>query len=300
MTTATGTRPTSAVAALLLLGVAAVWGSTFAMTKAVLVEMPVMDFLGVRFLLAALVVAAIFPRSLRTLDAVAVRRSVVLGLLYGVAQVAQTVGLQHTPASVSGFVTGMYVVCTPLLGALLLHERIAGTTWAAVPIATAGLAVLSLGGVALGLGVGVTLLSAVLYALHIVALGAWARPGQAVGMSVVQLLVIAVMGLLVGAPGGVDLPESAAVWWMVVYMAVFAAGLALAAQTWAQAHLPPTRAAIIMCTEPVWAAAFAVAFTAEELTVRLAVGGTVLLGAMLLAELGPRRKVEAEVQHLAV
>ncbi len=293
-------RRDSLTAALLLLAVTAVWGSTFAMTKDVVAEVPVMDFLAVRFLLAAVVVAALFPRSLRGLTAPTLRRGVVLGLLYGVAQVAQTVGLRHTAASVSGFVTGMYVVCTPLLAAVLLRERLAPATWAAVPLATLGLAVLSLQGLAIGFGEAVTLLGAVLYALHIVALGAWSTPAEAIRVSVVQLVVIALLGFVVGAPGGVTLPQSAQVWWQVVYMAVFAAGLALAAQTWAQAHLPPTRAAIIMCTEPVFAAVFAILLGGESLTVRLLLGGTIVLAAMLLAEVGPRRHVESEVPHLTV
>jgi drug/metabolite transporter (DMT)-like permease len=296
---ATGRRD-SLTAALLLLAVTAVWGSTFAMTKDVVEEVPVMDFLAVRFLLAAVVVAALFPRSLRGLSAVTLRRGVVLGLLYGVAQVAQTVGLQHTAASVSGFVTGMYVVCTPLLAAVLLRERLSAATWAAVPLATLGLAVLSLRGVALGFGEGITLVAAVLYAVHIVALGAWSTPQEAIRVSVVQLLVIGLLGFVVGAPGGITLPQSTGVWLQVVYMAVFAAGLALAAQTWAQAHLPPTRAAIIMCTEPVFAALFAILIGGESMTSRLLVGGTIVLAAMLLAEVGPRRHVESEVPHLTV
>jgi drug/metabolite transporter (DMT)-like permease len=293
-------RRDSLTAALLLLAVTAVWGSTFAMTKDVVEEVPVMDFLAVRFLLAAVVVAAIFPRSLRGLTGLTLRRGVVLGLLYGVAQVAQTVGLQHTAASVSGFVTGMYVVCTPLLAALLLKERMPLATWAAVPVATAGLAVLSLRGLAVGYGEAITLVAAVLYALHIVALGAWSTPQEAIRISVVQLAVIALLGFVVGAPGGVTLPSSTGVWLQVVYMAVFAAGLALAAQTWAQAHLPATRAAIIMCTEPVFAALFAILLGGESLTGRLLVGGTIVLVAMLLAEAGPRRHVESEVPHLTV
>jgi drug/metabolite transporter (DMT)-like permease len=293
-------RRDSLAAALLLLAVTAVWGSTFPMTKDVVAQLPVMDFLAVRFALAAVVVAALFPRSLRGLSVSTVRRGVVLGLLYGVAQIAQTVGLQHTAASVAGFVTGMYVVCTPLLAAVLLSERLSATTWAAVPLATAGLAVLSLRGVALGFGEGITLVAAVLYALHIVALGAWSTPREAIGISVVQLAVIALLGFVIGAPGGISLPQTTGVWLQVVYMAVFAAGLALAAQTWAQAHLPPTRAAIIMCTEPVFAAVFAILIGGEDPTRRLLVGGTIVLAAMLLAEVGPRRKVESEVPHLAV
>ena len=83
-------------------------------------------------------------------------------------------------------------------------------------------------------------------------------------------------------------------------MAVFAAAFALAGQTWAQAHLPPTRSAIIMSMEPVFAAFFAVLLGGEDLTQRMFLGGAMVLAAMLIVELTPRRKVEGEVTHIAV
>ena len=70
-----------------------------------------------------------------------------LGALYGVAQILQTAGLAHTAASVSGFITGMYVVATPLFAAVLLRSRIGGLTWVAVLLAVTGLGVLTLGDV---------------------------------------------------------------------------------------------------------------------------------------------------------
>jgi len=83
-------------------------------------------------------------------------------------------------------------------------------------------------------------------------------------------------------------------------MAILAGALAMAGQTWAQAHLSPTRAAIIMSMEPVFAAFFAVTFGDESATARLFLGGGLVLGAMLIVELVPRRKIEAEVTHIAV
>jgi drug/metabolite transporter (DMT)-like permease len=86
----------------------------------------------------------------------------------------------------------------------------------------------------------------------------------------------------------------------VIYMAVFAGALALAGQTWAQAHLAPTRTAIIMSMEPVFAAFFAVLLGGESATVRMLVGGLLVLTAMLIVELVPHRRIEAEVPHIAV
>ncbi len=293
-------RQVSLLATLALVGVTASWGSTFFLIKIVLEQLPVLDFLAVRFGIATLSLLVLFPRALAKLSPQARRAGVMLGLLYGIAQILQTIGLAHTPASVSGFITGLYVVCTPLLAAPLLKQRIGPLTWVAVLLSLAGLAVLSLRGLSVGYGEALTLVAAVLYALHIVGLGAWSRPSEAIGLTILQLAVITTVCLVASAPDGIELPSSASVWWSVVYMAVVAAALALAAQTWAQAHLPPTRAAIIMTMEPVFAVVFAVGLGGEDLTSRMLVGGALVVTAMLLVELAPRRKIEAEVPHPAL
>jgi drug/metabolite transporter (DMT)-like permease len=293
-------RRTSLLATGALLATTAAWGSTFFLIKDLLERMPTLDFLAVRFLIAGVVMAAVAPGALRRLSPATRRHAVVLGLLYGVAQILQTAGLAHTAASVSGFITGMYVVATPLFAAVILHTRVTAVTWAAVALATAGLAVLTLDGFSVGYGEAITLVAALIYALHIVGLGAWSTPSEALGMSVLQLLVIAVVCLVATAPDGVVLPDNGRDWLSVVYMALVAGALALLAQTWAQAHLAPTRTAIIMSTEPVFAAFFAVLLGGESLTSRMVVGGVMVLAAMLTVELAPRRPVEGEVQHLAV
>jgi len=294
------TRRSALLATGALLLVTASWGSTFFMIKDLLERVPTLDFLAVRFTIAGLVMLAVAHRSVLGLDRQTVRRAVVVGAIYGVAQILQTAGLAHTAASVSGFITGMYVVCTPLLAALLLKTKITATTWAAVALATAGLGVLTLNGFSIGYGEALTFVAAVLYALHIVALGAWSTARDALGMSVVQLLVIAAICLVATAPDGVVLPDNGRDWAAVIYMALVAGAIALVAQTWAQSQLSPTRTAIIMSMEPVFAALFAVLLGGEELGARMLLGGAMVLAAMLVVELGPRRHIEGEVQHLAV
>ena len=296
----TSERRLSILATLAILAMTATWGSTFYLIKDLLDRVPVLDFLAVRFAIASVALMLLAPRALGRLSATARKNAVVLGLLYGVAQILQTAGLAHTPATVSGFITGMYVVCTPLLAALILRTRITAMTWGAVALATAGLAVLTLNGLSVGYGEALTLVAAVLYALHIVGLGAWAGARDAMGMTIVQLITITIVCFVATVPDGIVLPSNTADWLSVVYMAVVAGALALAGQTWAQAHLPPTRAAIIMSMEPVFAAFFAVLLGGESVTLRMAVGGSMVLAAMLLVELVPRRKIEAEVPHIAV
>jgi drug/metabolite transporter (DMT)-like permease len=283
-----------------LLAVTAIWGSTFFLIRDLLERVPTLDFLGVRFAIASLAMLAVAPKAIGRLSPQTRRHALVLGALYGGAQILQTAGLAHTPASVSGFITGMYVVATPLFAAVLLRTRIGALTWVAVLIATVGLAVLSLRGLSVGYGEAITFVAALIYALHIVGLGAWSTPEGAIGMSVLQSLVIAGICLVGAAPGGIQLPDRTGDWVAVLYMALAAGALALLMQTWAQAHLPPTRSAIIMSMEPVFAALFAVTLGGEVATSRMLLGGALVLTAMLIVELVPRRKVEAEVPHLAV
>ncbi|MEQ6901185.1 DMT family transporter [Nocardioides sp. YIM 152588] len=295
---------TSLLATAALLAMTAAWGSSFYLTKDLLDHVPAIDFLAVRFALAGVALVALAPGALGRLSPELRRRAVALGLLYGAAQLMQTVGLAHTAASVSGFITGLYVVATPLLAALVLGTRITAVTWGAVVLATTGLGVLTLDGLAIGYGEALTLVGALLYAAHIVGLAAWSSAVDAIGMTIIQVLVIAAAclagALLTGDVGTVVLPERTGDWLSLVYMALIPGAAAMLAQTWAQAHLPATRSAIIMSSEPVFATFFAVLLGGESMTTRMLLGGALVLVAMVVTELVPRRRVEAEVTHLAV
>ncbi len=297
---APSSRRTTLLATGALLAVTACWGSTFFLIHDLLARVPTLDFLAIRFAIASLTLILLAPRALGRLTRESRRQAVVLGCLYGGAQILQTAGLAETPASVSGFITGMYVVATPVFAALILRTRIGGVTWAAVAVAMVGLGVLTLGGLSVGYGEALIFVAAMIYALHIVGLGAWSTPQEALGMSIVQLIVITVICTLCTAPNGIVLPTRLDDWLSILYMAVFAGAAAMIGQTWAQAHLPPTRAAIIMSMEPVFAALFAVLLGGESMTLRMVLGGLLVLTAMVMAELGPRGRVEAEVQHLVV
>jgi drug/metabolite transporter (DMT)-like permease len=290
---------TTPLATLALLALTVGWGSTFFMLKDLLERVPVLDYVGVRFAIATLVLLALAPRAVPRLSRAALGQGVVLGALYGFAQILQTAGLDRTPASTAGFVTGLYVVMTPLLAAPLLRQRIPQAAWLAVVLATVGMGVLSLRGVHVGTGELLVLASAVLYALHICGLGAWSTAETSVGSSIVQLAVIAAISLVAAAPGGITLPHRAIDWASMLYMAIIVGALGLLGQVWAQAHLPPTRSAVIMSMEPVFAALFAVLFGGEQTTMRMVLGGLMVLAAMLLVELAPRRHVEGEVLHPA-
>ena len=287
------------LATLGLMSVTAIWGSTFFLIKDLIGRLPAADFLAVRFAIAAAAMLLLFFRPLLRLTGREWWQGLLLGAVYGVGQLLQTNGLEHTDASISGFATGMYVVFTPLLGTVLLRQRLPSITWVAVLLSAGGLAVLALRGLSLGYGVWITLASAALYGLHIVGLGQWSRPGSAFALSTVQMLAISAICLLATLPHGSRLPPDLNAWIAVVYMALAAGAGAMLMQTWAQAHLSAARAAIVMTLEPVFAAGFAVAFGGEAFTWRMLMGGVLILAAMYLVELAPRRKTElsAEILH---
>ena len=280
-------RGSTTAAVLALLATTAVWGSTFVVVKDAVARMPVMPFLAWRFGIATVAMLVLRPRAVARLGPAGRRDGALLGLALGAGYVLQTYGLQSTPATVSGFVTGMFVVFTPLLAGLLLHRRVGASAWFAVVVATVGLALLSLHGIALGGGVTLTLLCAVAFAFHIVGLGEWSASYDPYGLAVVQLATVAVGCSIVSAFTGLSVPPDAGVWGALALTAPAATAVAFVVQTWAQSLLSATRAAVIMIMEPVFAAVFGAVFAGDSLSGRSLAGGALVLVAMLLVEAGP-------------
>ena len=294
------TRREEQAAVLVLTVVCILWGSTFVVVKDAVERMPVMDFLAWRFAIAAAAMAVLRPGAVRRLSPAARGHGVVLGLALAAGYVAQTFGLERTPATVSGFITGLFVVFTPLCSGLLLRQRVEGAAWFAVAVATGGLALLSLRGLSVGSGEAITLLCAVSFALHIVGLGEWSTPSDAYGLAVVQLSTVAVVSIVVSAPDTLSPPPDAGAWGAVLLTALGATAFGFWGQTWAQAHLAPTRAAVVMTMEPVFAGVFGVAIGGDHLGARTVAGALLVLAAMYLVELGPRHGADAAVERLEV
>ena len=274
-------KPT--VATLALLVVTAIWGSTFFIIKDAVSKIDPIDFLAVRFAVGAAIPAFVFWRRLSRLTATQWQIGLALGCLYGLAQIVQTVGLQTTAASVSGFITGTYVVLTPIIMWIAFKARLNVRTWVAVALALAGLAVLSLTGLGNGgVGEALTLVGAALYAVHIVLLDRWSRSMDAMSLAIVQLIGVALTTGFLGLPGGYHVPADPGVWGAIVYTAIVAGIVTMLLQTWAQRHITPTRVALLMTFEPVFASAFAVGFGGEAVTIRLVAGGALILLATLI------------------
>ncbi len=264
-----------------LVAVTAVWGSTFPISKDLLTRLPVPDFLALRFLTAALVVGLVRPAAVLRAGWRVVGVGAGLGLAYFTGQYLQFVGLKHTAPTVSAFVVSMYVVFTPLLACLFARKPPSVRTSAATLLATGGVTAMSLRGFSLGWGEMLTLFAALLYAVHILALGRWSQARTAYALAVVQLGTMGFAFLAVASVDGVQLPESRDVP-AFLYLAIVAGGIALLGQTWAQAHLPASTVSITMVLEPVWAGVIGLSVFGERLDARIVLGGMLILSALVV------------------
>jgi len=281
--------PTIALIALIF--VCAAWGGTFLAMQKAIARVPVLDFLAIRFTVATLVMIAIRPQVLRHISKEQLKHGFFLGLALGAGYISQTYGLLYASATVSGFITGMFVVLTPVMSWLILRRSINRNTWLAVILATFGLALLSLRGWAVGPGEMLTLACAIFYAIHIVGLGEWSVKYESYGFAVLQIGTVAVLTLIAAAPGGIALPPNAGIWGIVALTAVLATALAFLVQTWAQSLLSPTKAAVIMTMEPVFAGIFGVLVGGNRLSAQIIIGAVSILAAMLLVNLKPATKI---------
>jgi drug/metabolite transporter (DMT)-like permease len=278
-------KSSSKLALSAMLVVTAIWGWTFVVVQNAVAKMPVMDFLAWRFALAAVLMIIIRPNCLKGLSKQELGRGIILGCILGLGYITQTFGLERASASVTGFITGMFVVFTPLISWIFLRRHIPGKTWIAVVLATLGLALLGLHGWSMGLGELLTLGCALCYALHIVGLGEWSGKYDIYRFSVLQILVVAVITAVAAIPGGITLPPDGEVWGAVVITGLLATAVAFFVQTWAQSLVIPARISIVMTMEPVFAGVFGVWLAGNTLNAQIISGMLCVLIAMFMVQI---------------
>ncbi|MFZ9720204.1 MAG: DMT family transporter [Candidatus Nanopelagicaceae bacterium] len=265
-----------------LLTVAAMWGISFVWMKDILDQQDVFSFLVSRFAVAALVMMVVNPRFLKKLNRKIAAKGALIGTALGLGYIFQTLGLERTTPAITGFITGLYVVLTPLIGALILKEKLTIQAWFYIALATAGLGVLSISGFSIGTGELFVLISAFLFAAHILLLSRWSKDFDAYTLTFVQLLTCAIVSGIPASINGFVAPPDLQVWAVVIFTAVFATFFAFVIQTWAQARISATKVAVILTMEVVFAALFSVALGAEPLTLRILLGGSMVLVSMIM------------------
>ena len=265
-----------------LLSVSAAWGMAFVVMKDAIERQSVNNFLFTRFLVAVVVMVALKPSVVKQFDRDLLQRAGSAGIFLGLGYIFQTLGLSRTGAAITGFVTGLYVVFTPLLAYFFLKERITKLIWVCVAVATVGLGLLSIRGFSVGIGEMLVLASAFFFAAHIIALGKWSSGRDVYAMTIVQLAMCAVLSGLASIPEGYSPPPDNGVWGVVIFTAVICTAVAFVVQTWSQAHMTTTKVAVILTMEVVFAAIFAMIFGGERLTIQATLGGVMVLTAMFM------------------
>lgn len=275
---------------LLLISVAAVWGGTFVIVRHTVQSLPPLLLIGARFALALIALLLVSPRSL-----LGWRRHLLPGLALGGLLmggfILQTYGLRYAAASVSGFITGLNVVFVAVIAALFMPGGMTIRVGIGVLLATLGLTALSWqeGAWRLGPGDLLTLGCAVFFALHIVMTGKFAPSCDPFPLAGIQFAAVGACCLILNAlaGGGFVLPRASDLA-ALAYLGLAATGFAFLVQTAAQRHTPPVDTAIILSTEPLFAAIVAVTLGGEKVTARMLLGGGAILAAMLVSVMEPR------------
>lgn len=268
------------VFALILLAISAIWGGAFVVMKDALNRIDVNSFLSLRFIIATLLLIAFKPQVLKRIDRKFLAKGALVGTFLGSGYIFQSFGLTLTTVAKTGFITGLYVVITPLLGALLLRKKVATIQWFSVALATAGLLLLSFKGFSVGLGEFLVFLSAIVFAAHIVALGEWSSGMDTYALTVVQLGTCALITTIASLKSGFHTPPDSGVWWAILFCSLFATAIAFIFQTWAQSFMAATTVAVILTMEVVFAAIFGITFAHESLTLKTGIGGVMVIVAM--------------------
>ena len=271
-------------ALVVLVVVTAIWGVTFVQVKDAVALYPLFAFLALRFAIASCTLAPGLRR-VRTLGAGGVGAAALAGSLVGAGYVLQTAGLQRTSVSSTGFITGMYVVLTPLIALALFRARIGVLTWAGIGLATAGLALLS--GVHAGSVVGdvLVLAGAAVYSLQIVLMERYAPRYDAIAFTLVEMLAaFGGLAVVAAALGDLRMPHGWTVWSALVVTGVFASALGYLAQTWAQRRATATQTALAFTLEPVWTAFFGFTLAGDRLGAVAWLGCVLIMAGIGIAE----------------
>lgn len=277
-----------------LIGVTGIWGATFVVMQDAIRGYSALSFLALRFGIAALL---ILPFAIRGMRRSELMTGMPIGLVLAVAMLAQTVGLRTTTTTSSGFITGLYVIFTPLIAMAFFKARIAPRVWLAVGVSSVGL-VLIAGGRPADWKQGdlLTLIAAALFALHISLLSRYAPGKSASALAFGQMLSAALLlAAAAVASGGAAMPGRVGIWWALLVTGLGASAIGFWVQTRAQRRLPAARTAIIMATEPVFAAIAGYLAAGDRLTPVQATGAALMLAALGVAEIWPyvRRPVRS-------
>lgn len=276
-------------AELALVAIAAVWGLTFSLVQDAVSHIPVMTFLAYRFIPAAIIVGIISRREIRRLTKTGWQAGILMGIFLTGGYVFQTLGLQRTSAAHTGFITGLWVVLTPVVGALFFRFRSDWHVWTAAVMSAIGLFLLSgFGGQGRVAGDLLVLVCAVSFTFHVFATDRAVGHQNVGSLVAVQCGFCGLFSLVVAAgEGDLQVPRSGVVWVALAITAVVASALGFFVQAYAQKQASPSRTALILASEPAFAGLFAYLLKGQTLSPLGWVGAGLIMAAILSVELVP-------------
>lgn len=277
------------LADLLLIFIALIWGSTFIIIKETLEKVDPIVFLSLRFLLAAFIMIPIVYYKRKSLNPQSIMAGLVLGFGMCFVFIFQTVGLKYVSASITGFLTGLYIVFVPIFSVIFLKKRPYIASVFGVVLGVFGLYVISANStVNFGMGELFVIINAVGIAVHIILTDYYSRKYDTLALTGLQIIFTAVVctayTFFDRGFNGLDIDND--VVFSVILTGVFATVVAFFIQTAFQKYTTPTKAAIIFTFEPVSAAVFGYFIGGEILTLKQYIGAGIIVVGILVSEIG--------------
>jgi len=272
-----------------LLGIVIIWGSTFAIIKGVIDQIPTFTFLAYRFLLAVLILYLIFWKRIKeNIDKTILKKGSLIGIFLFMGYAFQTVGLKYTTATKAGFITGLSVVLVPIISHFFIKEKINRNSVIGVILAFIGLWFLNYSSsFSFNFGDFLVLLCAVSFALHIISVGLYAKKVDYIPLVIVQLATVFVSCLLIAIifeRPALHLSYSFDIWWAIILTGIFATALAFYMQNRFQRYSTATKTAIIFSGEPIFAAVFAYLLLGEKVGLIAWIGGLLIIFGMIISQ----------------
>ncbi len=277
--------PRAGAPILALVAVTAIWGYTFVPVQKAVGVYPLFAFLAGRFAISTAALAPFAWRPLRSMPRAGWAAGLGAGALLAAAYGLQTAGLERTTVASTGFITGLYVVLTPVIALAAWRTPVPAAVWIGIVLSLAGLLLLS--GAPGGSWVGNLLVlgNAVAQSLQIAAMERFAPRYDARALTFLQMgVACAGFAIVSVAAGQVERPPDAATWYALVVTGLFAGALGYLVATWVQSRTTAARAALVFTLEAPFAALFGVLLLAERLGWAGWTGCAVMLTGILLAE----------------
>lgn len=276
---------------LALLAVTAVWGSTFVITKNILNNISTYNFLALRFILAFIISGIIFYKNMLKIDKKTILYGFLIGAILFLGYAFQTIGLNYTTPSKSGFITGFSVVIVPIISSISAKKLPYKSTILGVLFAIIGLGFMTLDtNLSLNVGDLYTILGAFGFAFHIIFVGKYTKDVDSVSLAIIQIGVVGFISLIFSlSTHTFILPNSFMDWSGIIYTGILATSGAYIIQNIMQKFTSPTHTALIYTAEPVFSAMFSFIILREVMTAKAILGSILILSGMILSELNPKK-----------